>query len=145
VRDGIAHARCVFLGIALRVGGPAASIPGPVFESLRSRFFRKPTLIPGGANVPEGEARSHRVELPDGSSLGILISRVDGRLRALDSLCPHAGGRISQGPLAGGVEAVCPLHLMYFNVKDGCERTDSCAPARVIRIRERGGDAAVWA
>jgi nitrite reductase (NADH) small subunit len=48
----------------------------------------------------------------------------DGRLFALDNVCPHRGGPLSEGlvgtDFASGLEAViCPFHAYKFALRDG--------------------------
>lgn len=49
----------------------------------------------------------------------------DGRVFALDNLCPHRGGPLSEGIIgidhASQLEAViCPFHAYKFALNDGC-------------------------
>jgi nitrite reductase/ring-hydroxylating ferredoxin subunit len=103
--------------------------------------LRRRVRLPGAASVAEGTGRKVRIPREGAPPLEILICRVAGRLRALDTLCPHEGGRLNEGPLAEGRHAVCPLHLFHFDPKDGSCVDVDCAPAKVYRIEEDGGDA----
>jgi nitrite reductase (NADH) small subunit len=42
-----------------------------------------------------------------------------GEFLALDGVCPHQGGPLGQGELAGGV-VTCPWHGWQFDVRTGC-------------------------
>jgi precorrin-3B synthase len=47
------------------------------------------------------------------------IFRVADQFHAIDGICPHAGGRLSDGSIIGEV-VTCPLHGWTFNVCSGC-------------------------
>jgi nitrite reductase/ring-hydroxylating ferredoxin subunit len=68
-----------------------------------------------------------------------VLVRLRGKLLALDSLCPHEGGRLSEGPLWEGRYVHCPLHLYRFDPRDGRAIGVECRPARVYRVREVDG------
>lgn len=64
-------------------------------------------------------------ELPSGSAREvtaagriIAIYNVDGRVYAMDGICPHAGGPLGQGTLTQDV-VTCPWHGWQFNVTNG--------------------------
>jgi 3-phenylpropionate/trans-cinnamate dioxygenase ferredoxin subunit len=70
-------------------------------------------LAPG--QVPaEGEVRAVEVS----PELRLLVSRIGGRLHALDDVCNHAGCHLSAG-LVAGVRVTCPCHYMSFDLRDG--------------------------
>jgi nitrite reductase/ring-hydroxylating ferredoxin subunit len=48
----------------------------------------------------------------------ICLANVDGTVFAFEDVCPHRGGRLSNGTLAGNV-VQCPLHGWRFNVESG--------------------------
>jgi len=48
----------------------------------------------------------------------VLVARVGDKYYVADNRCPHMGGRLSQGKLAGTV-VTCPLHGSQFDLKDG--------------------------
>ena len=63
-------------------------------------FRGRPTIVEGTQKLPEGHAR--KIDIGDplaGTGKQIVLCRVDGVLYALDTKCPHEGGRISDGPL----------------------------------------------
>ena len=104
------------------------------------RLLRKPTVhIPDAAGLAEGEARTVDVGDPAAGGIQVLLCRVDGKVHALDSLCPHEGGRMASGPLEQGRHAVCPLHSYAFDPRDGKVVRGACRPARTYRVDERDG------
>lgn len=46
------------------------------------------------------------------------LFRVDGRVRAFDGLCPHAGGPLAEGTIDKGV-VTCPWHGWTFDARTG--------------------------
>ena len=48
----------------------------------------------------------------------MLLSRVGGRLHAIDDCCGHAGRLLSEGR-RDGPAIVCPGHGIAFDVRDG--------------------------
>ena len=48
----------------------------------------------------------------------ICLANVGGRIYAVSDDCPHIGGALSDGELAG-CTLTCPVHLAQFDVRDG--------------------------
>jgi len=48
----------------------------------------------------------------------ILLARVGDKYYAVDKLCPHMKGNLSQGKLEGTV-VTCPLHGSQFDISNG--------------------------
>ena len=109
--------------------------------STRPRVRR--VRVPGVARFPEGEARKVLIpaEEPDGAPRELVLVRLRGKLYALDSLCPHEGGRLSEGPLWDGRFVACPLHLYRFDPRTGTAQDVECPPARTYVVREIDGAA----
>jgi len=66
----------------------------------------------------------------------IAIFNVGGKCYAIENTCPHRGGPLAEGMLAGD-EVICPWHGSRFNIKTGAvlspparEGVKSC-PVRV--------------
>jgi 3-phenylpropionate/trans-cinnamate dioxygenase ferredoxin subunit len=91
----------------------------------------------GRLELEEGTMRA--VRTADGRYL--LLVRLDGRLRALDDLCNHAGCLLSRGRLEKG-RVVCPCHLMQFDVKTGklLSIPRLCEDQPIHPVEERGGE-----
>ena len=105
----------------------------------------KPALVKGTDKLAEGHAK--RVDVGDvlaGTGRQVIFCRVEGELHALDSLCPHEGGRITDGPLEEGKYALCPLHRYRFDPRSGAPVGVPCGKAKVYRVRERDGEAEIW-
>lgn len=63
--------------------------------------------------IPIGEGREFVV-----AGRILAIFNVDGVFHALDGICPHAGGPLAKGALAGNV-VTCPWHGWQFDVTTG--------------------------
>ncbi len=87
------------------------------------------TFIPV-AMLGDLDDRGRAVVTVDGTRVALV--RVEGRLHALEDTCPHRGGPLSEGDLAGHV-LHCPLHAWPFDVRTGgCSRQ----PGMRVRIYE---------
>ena len=111
---------------------------------LLKLFRRAPVLVPGTSALAEGEARKVDIGDPMAGGKQILLCRVDGKVHAIDSTCPHEGGRIVAGPLSDGRLAVCPLHSYRFDPTTGKAVGVVCRPVKTYRAREAGGETEVW-
>ena len=102
-------------------------------------FGKRGVLVPGTDRLGEGEARKVDVGDPLAGGTQVVLARVGGVVYALDSRCPHEGGRIQPGPLHEGRYAVCPLHGYRFDPRDGKAVGVVCRAARTYRVVERDG------
>ena len=108
-------------------------------------FMRgRPALIRGVDQLPEGHSK--RVELGDilAGGVEVVLCRKGGELHAVDRVCPHEGGRISDGPLVDGKYLVCPLHNYRFDPSTGKAVGVVCQSAKVYRVRAKGADCEVF-
>jgi len=64
-------------------------------------------------DVAEGEMKAFEVE-----AHRILLTRIDGRLRALGATCPHYGAPLEEGYL-NGARLVCPWHHAAYDARTG--------------------------
>jgi nitrite reductase (NADH) small subunit len=80
-------------------------------------------LLPGSA----------RECIADGSVIALF--NVDGSFYALDGLCPHQGGPLGKGHLAGCV-VTCPWHGFQFDVTTGQHQTSKSLvhPSYPVRV-----------
>jgi 3-phenylpropionate/trans-cinnamate dioxygenase ferredoxin subunit len=79
-------------------------------EKVMARFVRVGTRADFEAS---GTGRLVEVE-----GRRIALFSVGGGYYAIDDVCPHKGGPLSEGPLSGD-EVTCPWHGSRFNVKTG--------------------------
>jgi 3-phenylpropionate/trans-cinnamate dioxygenase ferredoxin subunit len=62
---------------------------------------------------PPGSKRAFKI-----ADRRIALFNVEGRLHAMDDVCPHAGASLAAGPLRGTC-ITCPLHAIKFDVTTG--------------------------
>jgi len=75
--------------------------------------------------LPVGLGRAFRV---GDHSVAVFRTRT-GKVFAVANECPHKGGPLADGMLAGE-QVVCPMHTFRFDSKSGeCDQTGVCAVA----------------
>jgi len=88
--------------------------------------------------IPVGEGRTFAV---DGRQIAVFRPRSGGNLRALDAVCPHAGGPLADAQI-DDMKIVCPLHGYTFSLSDGaCLNGD--LTVRAYPVREEDGEIVV--
>ena len=63
--------------------------------------------------LKDGEMKAIRV-----GGHEILLAKAEGKFLAAHNICPHMGGRLSEGKLAATV-VTCPRHGSQFDLSDG--------------------------
>ena len=73
----------------------------------------------------------------------IALFNVDGRYYALDDMCPHRGGPLSEGELEGAT-VVCPWHGAIFDLATGnVARPPAAAGVATYDVRLDGEEIAI--
>lgn len=85
------------------------------------------------ADVPMLEGRSVAV-----GGRRLAVFRTADGFHAIDHACPHAGGPLADGIVAGGCVA-CPLHGLRFELATG-RCADGASHVRAYAVEERGGE-----
>jgi nitrite reductase/ring-hydroxylating ferredoxin subunit len=95
--------------------------------------------------MPEWIAIASVEECPPGTSIErvagdrmVALANVEGRLHAIDGLCPHQGGPLGTGRLCGTV-LTCPWHGWQFDVATGKHQISPTVRQDVFEVRERDG------
>lgn len=83
--------------------------------------------------LPPGTRRTVRAGRDE-----VVLLNVDGELYAVDNRCPHRGGLLCEGDLAGHV-LHCPLHAWPFDVRTGQCTVFEAARIRSFKVRVRDG------
>jgi nitrite reductase/ring-hydroxylating ferredoxin subunit len=86
-------------------------------------------------SVPRGAGLVVRVH----PRLRVAIFRIGDAVYAIDDRCPHAGGSLGEGTLAGTM-VTCPLHGFLVDVTTGQCPTHSLLRVRTFPV-SREGDA----
>ena len=89
-----------------------------------------------------------RVERAEGLSPGegvsvriggrdVAVFNADGEIRAIDDACPHQGGPLGEGMLAG-CNVVCPWHFWEFDVRTGemVDDPEVRVPVHEVKVEE---------
>ncbi len=74
--------------------------------------------------------------------VSVCLANVDGRLAALDNLCPHRQGPLGQGWLEGDA-VVCPWHSWAFSTLTGEAAPPERAKVDLFPVRVEGADVLV--
>ncbi len=69
----------------------------------------------------------------------VVLARRNGKLFAIDGICPHAGAMLGDGELDGD-EVVCPYHGWGFHLETGiCRQVPAlCAPPHTVEEVDGG-------
>ncbi|MEX1024511.1 MAG: Rieske 2Fe-2S domain-containing protein [Planctomycetota bacterium] len=89
------------------------------------------------SDVPHGHGRKAHLVRSGGTILEVLVVRDAEGWTAIDTLCPHAGGRFEEA-LVGGQLARCPLHDLRFDPRTGRCVSEACRPANTFAVRAEG-------
>lgn len=68
----------------------------------------------------------------------LAIYRHSGQLYAIDGLCAHHGGPLSQGVVSDGC-VTCPWHGWQYHLRDGTQVTSGAKLISSYPIREQDG------
>ncbi len=97
------------------------------------RFVKMATLDelpPGGAKEVEHEGRVYA------------LFNVGGTLLAIDGICPHQGGPLVEGVVAGAV-VTCPWHGWQFDLRTGAMPSGSRIKQEVFEVKVEDQDVLV--
>lgn len=72
----------------------------------------------------------------------VCLANIEGRLSALDNVCPHRQGPLGQGWVEGNA-VVCPWHAWAFDAGTGDALPPECAHVAVYPLRVEGDDVLV--
>jgi nitrite reductase/ring-hydroxylating ferredoxin subunit len=73
----------------------------------------------------------------------LALFNVEGRYFAIDDVCPHRGGPLSEGELEGGA-VVCPWHGSMFDLATGrVTRSPATAGVATYDVRVEGEEIAI--
>jgi 3-phenylpropionate/trans-cinnamate dioxygenase ferredoxin component len=104
-------------------------------ESLVNVSLRQMRIVLGAADLKEGELRGY-----DLGERALCVARVEGRYKALDDWCNHAGCLLSGGRVEGNL-VVCPCHEVGFDLDTGANMTSPgvCDDQPTVQVRVEDG------
>lgn len=82
------------------------------------------------------EGRGHIV---DARGKSIALFKIDGRIYAIENVCPHRGGPVGEGDLAGKI-VTCPWHGWSFDVTTGQAQGNPVMQCKTIAVKVGGGE-----
>ena len=83
--------------------------------------------------IPVKEGR--KVQFQDYS---VALFNLGGEFRAVDSLCPHRGGPLADGIVAGNA-VFCPLHNWKINLDNGCALSGGTGQIKTFPVKVMAG------
>ncbi len=98
-----------------------------------ARFVKMATID----DLPAGSARE--VE-HDGRIFALF--NINGEISAIDGICPHQGGPLAEGQVAGTI-VTCPWHGWQFDVCNGRSTLGTRLTQQVFPVRIEGRDVLV--
>lgn len=116
---------------------PPATPPEPLVVKPDAPDASEGAFVPAVELPDEGAAR---VVMIDG--VAVALARHEGRLHALDNVCPHAGGPMGEGQVEDGA-LVCPYHGWAFDLQSGRCSFDPTLTLPVWSVVEVPGGARV--
>ena len=69
----------------------------------------------------------------------LALFKIEGRIYAMENICPHRGGPLGEGYLEGQ-EVTCPWHAWAFDVKTGICQTMPDIKQPVFKVKIEHGD-----
>ncbi len=89
-------------------------------------------------NLSEAPAEGKVIEA-EAEGVTICLARVGGALAAVDNVCPHRQGPLSEGWIEGNA-VVCPWHSWAFDLRTGVTEPPEHAAVDVFPVRVDGDD-----
>lgn len=118
------------------------------FKAMRQTLKKIPQPLPIGAeaqaktetantvirasDISEGAAKLIRVKNEE-----IAVFKHEGKLCAIQNICPHQGGQLSAGAVESGA-VVCPLHGYKFDLQSGACANHPKLKAKVFKLVAHG-------
>lgn len=106
-------------------------------EALDSVAFDHYVYVGSSESIEEGEM----VECAVGTET-VVVSRVNGKVYAVEGICTHAYSELIDGELDGTC-LTCPLHFACFDIRDGAVLEGPAdTPLKTYEVTESNGS--VW-
>ena len=85
-------------------------------------------------DIPSGSAKTFEV-----GDRPIAVFNADGTFYAIDDTCPHQGGPLGEGELAGTV-VTCPWHEWRYDVRTGVNEDDASCKVTAYAVKVEDDD-----
>lgn len=89
------------------------------------------------SEIEEGKAKVVEVD-----KRPVALFKVDGKIFAIDNICPHRGGPLDEGYLEGKT-VTCPWHAWQFDVTTGACATVPASRQRTYAVRLDGDEISI--
>lgn len=86
----------------------------------------------------DGELREGEPKTVEVAGRAVALFRLPEGIFAIDNSCPHRGGPLGSGDLAGHL-IYCPLHAWSFDVRTGNSPSHPMARVMTFAVRVREG------
>ena len=86
------------------------------------------------SEIPQGTGKC--VEI---NGREIALYMIDGKVHAMDHICPHQGGPLAEGGLDGTI-VTCPWHGWSFDVISGACTFNPAISQQTFKVKEEGDD-----
>lgn len=92
-------------------------------------------IILGNEDLAENELRGYEI-----GKRNVMVAKVNGRIKALDDWCNHAGCLLSGGRIEENL-VVCPCHEIGFDLDTGVNATSPgmCDDQATAKVTVEGG------
>ncbi len=90
--------------------------------------------IAKAAEIPSGSGKTFEV-----GDRPIAVFNCDGTFYAIDDTCPHQGGPLGEGELAGTV-VTCPWHEWRYDIRTGVNEDDPACKVASYAVKVEGDD-----
>ncbi|MDO8461394.1 MAG: Rieske (2Fe-2S) protein [Deltaproteobacteria bacterium] len=89
------------------------------------------------SEVPNNEGRVFEVK-----GQQVALFNVDGKICAIENVCPHRGGPLGEGSLDGAI-VTCPWHGWQFDVTTGQSPVNPAASVKTFPCKVEGANVSV--
>lgn len=86
------------------------------------------------SDIPAGSGKKVEVNGKE-----IAVFNCDGKFYAIDEICAHRGGPLSEGELSGS-EVTCSWHGWRFNITNGTSPMSPAAKVNCYNLKIEGND-----
>jgi nitrite reductase/ring-hydroxylating ferredoxin subunit len=75
-------------------------------------------------SLKKNDLQEHQLTRTDVNGVSIVLTMINGKIYAMDSVCSHEGGPLEEGTLEG-YNLICPWHQGIFDVRSAKASPDT--------------------